>query len=156
MTAAEIEVAVAKHIGTTQNIVVPNVSLILGLTCECDILYVTRSGYAHEVEIKVSKADLIRDKNKKRHLPYFKRDTDRLIRSRTFAIPKDMEDCIKYIPETNGVMLVYPPSLYCRVLRKPQINKSALKLTDKEIISLGRLAAQKIWLAKKKLLRGKP
>ena len=39
------------------NLIVPNISWGLGLH-ECDLLVLTSSGYATEIEIKVSKADL--------------------------------------------------------------------------------------------------
>ncbi|MEM5786538.1 MAG: hypothetical protein AAGU11_04420, partial [Syntrophobacteraceae bacterium] len=65
ITAADIEVAVARHFHTTRNLIIPNVSWgFRGMGYEIDLMVVTESRYAYEVEIKVSAADLKRDAQK--------------------------------------------------------------------------------------------
>jgi hypothetical protein len=119
---------------------VPNVSwgLILGLH-ECDILRVTDSRYAHEIEIKISKADLIADK-KKRH-----GHSHELLRTLTFAIPEDLYGpCYEHIPSHAGILTVDEYGR-CTEQRKPMIDKGARKLTEKEYLKVGKLASMRIW-----------
>jgi hypothetical protein len=158
MKATEIEIAVAEHIGIRQHLIVPNVSWGLGLAHECDILYITKSGYAHEVEIKVSRSDLLRDQKKRKYGDYFRECHyhECLVRSLTFAIPAEMGSSIPDIPEYAGVLLVEPhprkKRLVCREVRKAKPYKDARKLTDEERFNLARLGAMRIWGLKRKLL----
>jgi len=151
MTTAEVEYAVAQHIDIRRNLIVPNVWWGMGLPFECDLLYVTGSNYAHEVEIKVSRSDLVRDKKKRRHIKPKWGYTPSTIRSRTFAIPADMEECINEIPESCGIILV-SKNRKCRVLRKATINTRARKLTEAELLQMYRLMAMRVWSMKKKML----
>ena len=64
LTAKDIEISVAKYMDPRVNLIVPNASWGLGLH-ECDLLVISKAGYASEVEIKVSKADLLRDREKR-------------------------------------------------------------------------------------------
>ena len=95
----EMEVALANYFNVRQNIIVPNVSWGLGIH-ECDLLIVRASGYLIEVEIKISKADLIKD-SKKEH-----KHIDKRIKELYFALPDYLENCIEYIPERAGILLV--------------------------------------------------
>ena len=63
-TLYEMECAVARYMDFRTNLVVPNVSWGFEVH-ECDLLIVTKTGYAYEVEIKRSKADLKKDIEKK-------------------------------------------------------------------------------------------
>jgi hypothetical protein len=157
VTAQDIEIAVAKRIDCRRRLCVPNVSWGLGLSHECDILYVTDSGYAHEIEIKVSRADLLRDRKKdKFHRP----KPSRMIRSLTYAIPAELESSVPDLLETAGVWIIEmgrkwdnTPSgvLVVRELRRAQANTSARKLTEKELMHLGHLAAMRMWDLKRNL-----
>jgi hypothetical protein len=60
-TAKEIELRIAYYFGNRSHIIVPNVSWGL-MMYECDLLVMPKSGHLYEVEIKVSKGDLIADK----------------------------------------------------------------------------------------------
>ena len=148
MTCSEIELAVAWYYGIRSHLIVPNVSWGLGLH-ECDLLVVTKSGYAHEVEIKVSRADIIRDR-KKDHAHRSEK-----IKMLWFAIPKDLFGSIDEIPAHAGVYVIDADERLlrrrCNVIRKPEINREARKLTDNEILHLGRLSAMRVWGLKKKL-----
>ena len=55
MKTIEMEVALMKHFGIRQNIIVPNVSWSF-LNYEADLVVLTKSNYATEIEIKISKA----------------------------------------------------------------------------------------------------
>jgi hypothetical protein len=66
MKAIHVELAVASYFGIRRHLIVPNVSWGLGLRHECDLLIVRESGFAAEVEIKVSKSDLKKDVEKRK------------------------------------------------------------------------------------------
>lgn len=63
ITTLDMEIVLMEYFGVNRNIIVPNVSWGLNLH-ECDLLIFSKSGYATEVEIKISKQDLLKDKNK--------------------------------------------------------------------------------------------
>lgn len=149
----EIEITLASWFGYRQNLIVPNVSWGLNIH-ECDLFIVSQAGYATEVEIKISKADLKKDADK----PH-KHQSD-LIKNLYFAIPEKLEGCVEYIPERAGIIIVYRlkhhDDLFCKVLRKPKPNKTARKLTDEERYIVARLGALRIWGLKSGLLRRTP
>lgn len=144
-TCKEIEIAVAKHFGILNHIIVPNVSFGF-LNYEADLLIVSKSGYAWEIEIKISKSDLLRDA-KKRH----QHDSDK-VRQLWFAIPKKLESCIESIPEKAGVLVIDDVG---RVWEKrtPKINPLAKPLTSEEQYKVARLGALRIWSLKEKILK---
>jgi len=151
MTAPEIELAIAEWFNPRQNIIVPNVSWGM-FAHECDLLVLTKSGYAYEVEIKVNKYDLIRDKFKKHgHKTSI---TKRLY----FAIPEALKTEISHIPEYAGIIIVKQEGYAKRgwfpsrieVLREP-IEQNARKFTEAEKFNLARLGTMRIWTLKKKL-----
>ena len=65
MTTLEIEIALMEHFNVRQNSIVPNISWGIANLHECDILVLSKSNYATEVEIKISKSGLLKDKEKK-------------------------------------------------------------------------------------------
>jgi hypothetical protein len=92
--------------------------------------------------------------------------SDNRIKEFYYAIPKEMLDnCLSLIPEHFGVISCqrneyrynngnkYPDgSVYCHTIREAQTNKNSRKLTDKEIINIGRLGAMRIWSGKRKII----
>ena len=64
MKTLDMEIAVMKHFDIVQNLIVPNISWGISGLHECDILSLSKAGYATEIEIKISKADLMSDKKK--------------------------------------------------------------------------------------------
>ena len=65
MKTIEVEVAIMQHFDVRRNVIVPNVSWGIfrpgiGQLHEIDLLVLSGSNYATEVEIKVTKADLKR------------------------------------------------------------------------------------------------
>lgn len=150
MNASQMSVAIARFFDTRKNIVVPNVSWGLGIH-ECDVLVVTKAGYAIEVEIKTSRADIVAD-TKKRH-----GHNSNKLRSLVFAIPKSLERCADLIPERAGIITVEDYEhennhrLYCSILKKAQINREAEKLSYEDIIRVAKLGAMRIWNLKEEI-----
>lgn len=65
MKTIELEIAIMEYFGIRQNLIVPNVSWGMNGLHECDVLILSKAGYATEVEIKISKPDLLKDRDKK-------------------------------------------------------------------------------------------
>lgn len=144
-TCTEIEIAVAKWFNYRRHLIVPNVSWGL-VNHECDLLVLSKSNYATEVEIKISRSDLIADKSKKH------KHEDNMIKYLYFAIPAKMEKDIEHIPEHAGIIIVNN-SGFCRELRKPTQNPKCRALTDKERYQMARLGALRIWNLKSKIIK---
>ena len=138
-----MEIALANFFNPRQNLIVPNVWWGLDLNHECDLLVVSKSGFATEIEIKTSIQDLKKDL-KKSHGHVSKK-----IRKLFFAMPEEM---IKpdFVPIRAGIISIYRQNSQnlCRIIKPPHINKTARSLTDKEILHLGSLAAMRIWTLK--------
>jgi len=137
----EMESAIATHFGIRANLIVPNISWGLGIH-ECDLLVLTASGYATEVEIKVSRGDLIKDKEKS-HGHHSKK-----LKYLYFAIPDYLEDDIEHIPERAGILIVAwnkdGDYLHVRKKREPKL-QFKYKFTDKERFEVARLGSMRIW-----------
>src|SRR5690625_4052723 len=68
MTTLQIELLLMNHFKFNQNTIVPNVTRLSCLVgFETDLLILSKSGYAHGIEIKVSLQDFKKDFNK-RHI----------------------------------------------------------------------------------------
>jgi len=145
-TSHEIEWAVAGFFGVRTHIIVPNISWGM-LLHECDLAVLSPTGYLWEVEIKTSKADLVRDKSKRKWLFY----KERKIRKLWFAIPKKLLNAIEHIPTFAGVLTVSEYGLVHEI-RKPEVNDLALKLTEAQKFQLARLGTMRIWKLKRKLI----
>ena len=147
MKTIDMEVLLASRFNFVQNIIVPNVQWGMGVH-ECDLFVLRPSGYAVEIEIKISKADLIKDKDK------WHGHRSNVIRELWFAVPEKLEPYIEHIPERAGILIARECArdtyrLY--ELRRPIINKIAKKHTDHERAKLARLGAMRIWGLKRKL-----
>ena len=143
-TASEIEIRLAKYFNSRANIIVPNISWGL-MPYECDLIVLRESGWAIEVEIKVSKSDLLADKNKKHT-----HDSNK-IRELYFAIPEKLIPHIEHIPHNAGILVIQQRGIV-HTLRQPTINESATKFTAEERYQLTRLGTMRIWALKEKLL----
>ena len=143
-TAKEIELRLAKWFGLRNHIVVPNVSWGI-LPYEADLLILTPSSYAWEVEIKVSRSDLLRDK-KKRH----QHDAP-MIKRLWFAIPEKLSDCIEHVPEKAGVLIVSKTGRVIQI-RQP-VDRHVPKLSSEQRFKIARLGALRIWPLKEKLVK---
>lgn len=149
MKTAEVEAAVVwKRLRPLKNIVVANVSWSFFPWHEADLVRVTPAGYGTEVEIKVTKADLIADKVKRRwSLPM-----PNLIREMYFAGPLELEEAmLEHVPALAGIIVVEKrivnegerneyPLYVTKVIRRPSVNKAARKWTPDEQQKLLRLA----------------
>jgi hypothetical protein len=146
ITSMDIEIAVAKHFNMLQNLIVPNVSWMIGH--ECDVIILSKAGIASEVEIKVSASDLKADALKRHG------HRSKLIHKLYFAIPDYMEKDISFIPEHAGILIVSSaPNKWCnkiKCIRDPKRNKLP-KWDDKLRYNLLRLSTMRIWTLKEKL-----
>lgn len=165
ISVTEIEVAVARHYGTREHIIVPNVSWGFDYIHECDVFIIKRNGYAVEVEIKRTKSDLLNDFHKVHH-----HKSDK-VREFFYAIPKDkVDEWSKLIPKHAGI-IVYEKRqedvwdkkrrtwngkkwvTRARRIRDAEINKNAHKLTTEEQLKVARLGTLRIWNLKEKLIK---
>jgi hypothetical protein len=154
ITTLEMEVAVANFMNWRANLIIPNVSWSFFMH-ECDLIRISRAGYCTEIEIKISKSDLIADKNKKWGHHHEK------ISQLYFAIPKYLHDYIEYIPERAGIIIVdherkvklrRTVSHKCKILRPPKKNNN-YQFTEREVKKCLELMAMRIWGLKSKLNR---
>ena len=154
MKTIDIEIAVMKHIGIRQNLIVPNVSWGISSNTlnlhECDILSLSKSGYATEVEIKVSKHDLLKDGEKwhGHHHNY--------IANLFFAVPELLEGiALTNIPERAGLFVAkkYTPGneIFIEQVRACQRNKDAVKWNEIDRYKLARLGTMRILGLKQKI-----
>lgn len=157
MTTLEMELALVSHFNCRQNVIVPNVSWGM-LLHECDLLVLTSSRYAYEIEIKVSKQDLKRDV-KKRH-----KHTNSKIKKLFFAIPEKLSKYNDLVPENAGIIIVKHITGYsdwnkkdydyykCDFSRQPKLEGN-YKWTEQERNMLMRLGTMRIWTLKKQIQR---
>lgn len=147
-TATEIECLVAGLWGYRQNLVVPNVHWGMGLH-ECDILILSKSGWASEIEIKVSKSDLKKDASKGHGHNSSK------IKYLYFALPDFLAES-EFIPARAGVIAIIPVhkgiGFYAKLIRHAEPNKSAKKWDEKDRAALMRLGCMRIWSLKSALI----
>lgn len=145
MRTLDIEIAAAEYFGPRANVIVPNVSWGMGIH-ECDLLVMTKSGCLYEVEIKVTKSDLVRDAEKR----HGHSDRRNRIKGLYFAIPDSIIDCQNHIPERAGILVV-DTRRRCKAIRFPKI-MSSYSCTDKEQYEFARLGALRIWNLKRNIL----
>jgi len=166
ISTTEIELAIARHYGTREHIIVPNISWGFNYMHECDMFIIKKTGYAVEVEIKRSKSDLIND-FKKPHQHKSNR-----IREFFYAIPKkNLADWGKLIPEHAGILSYdkIEEDIWDKKLRKwsgkkrwvmivrrernAKANTTSRKLTTEEQLKVARLGCLRIWNLKQKLIK---
>ena len=135
----DIEIAVVRYFNPRANLIVPNVSWGFNLH-ECDLLVITAHNYAYEVEIKVSKSDLYRDKYKTH-----KHISERIKRL-YFAIPETLLPYISEIPERAGIIVV-DKHRQCHRFREAQV-QTKYKISEHEKFVLARLGTLRFWSLK--------
>lgn len=140
-----MEIALMRHFDVRANIIVPNVSFgicIQGKSLhECDLLILTPSGYATEIEIKISKADLLKDKKKKHTHNHI------AITNFYYAVPEELIDfASENIPSEAGLISVYEKDgkNKCSIIRGTERRKPAYKWNDTERLKLLRLGTMRI------------
>lgn len=144
ITTSEMEVAVALFLNTRQNLIIPNVHWGMEMH-ECDLLMLTPSGYATEIEIKITLQDLKADA-KKRH-----NHIDGRISALYFALPKKLEKNIDLVPNRAGIIIVDEETGWCRKIRKPEKTKKAYQFCKDEKYKIARLGAMRLWGLKEKI-----
>ena len=156
MTTLEMEIALMGYLDVRQNIVVPNPSWGIPGLHECDLLKISALGYAVEIEIKISKADLLKDKLK------WHGHNNYLIADLYFAVPEKLKEiALKEIPERAGLFIVCKKYnnyykrwiTYVDKIRKPRRRKPAIKWPLDLQLKLAKLGCMRILGLKEKLLK---
>ena len=151
-----------QHIGIRRNLVVPNVSWGItdkskreggdGALHECDLLYLTPQGLATEVEIKIEKGDLKREKEKKHTHEH------RYISRLYYAVPEELKFIAEeLVPARAGILIVssdrHSDKYDVKMLRDSKINTEAHKWTEAERHALARLGAMRILGLKQAIIK---
>jgi hypothetical protein len=148
-----MELQLVDYFNYRQNVIVPNVSWGLFLH-ECDLLILTSFNYAYEVEIKISKSDLVKDSLKKHN------HNSEKIKRLYFALPEKMQKYVDLVREDAGIIVVHPVDKFvssdvrygCELMREPKDNSNAVCFTDDERFHLLHLGCMRMWGIKKKLM----
>ena len=151
MTAQQVEMAVADHFGYRANLIVPNVHWGLGLPYEADLVVLRPSGWAIEVEIKVTASDIKADLKKRR-----KHDSN-LFRELYFAVPDRLAEHPD-IPSYAGILSVSWHNggfIKVKKIRCAALRKTATKWKPETRQKLMELAAMRIWSLKHHLANAK-
>lgn len=153
MTEKEMQIMLGKHFGI-KNICIPNV-LMTGeyrpeiekleswkkssKMYESDFIYITKSGYLTEVEIKVDINDFRSDFNKKVY------HSSPLVSALYYAFPEELYK--KYEDEihdkTAGIAGIIMVSYDCKVKAKAPKRKNIKALTDTQIKDFMRIGCMK-------------
>jgi len=149
-TANEIEVAIAEHFDFRKNIIVPNVSYGMFRDHEADIVVLKPSGWAEEVEIKISASDIKADLKKRKGRGHARPE---IIQKLWFAVPDFLADNPD-LPEWAGVLSLFRGPRYydgirVTVARNPRLNPGARKMSTDERLQLSRLAMFRVWTLKR-------
>ena len=146
----DMEIALSEYFNARQNLIVPNVEWGAFIH-ECDLLIITKAGYAYEIEIKVSRADLKKDRGK-RHGHVDRRDR---IKQLYFAVPEHLLPIDEHIPARAGIISVTRINgrYSCVSKRRAQVSPTACKWSDPERYNVARLGSMRIWTLKKRIVR---
>ena len=151
MNTLDIEIALIDHFGFLRNIIVPNVSWGMGRLNgkdlhECDLLVLSKSNYATEIEIKISNPDLIAD-TKKKHRHYHNH-----IARFYFAVPKKLtETALEIIPERAGLYAVKKEGV--ELIKRCVRNKNSVQWSEAERLKLAHLGTMRILGLKRKIAK---
>ena len=152
MTTEEIEYAIINMVNVRQNYVIRNLSWGMHNLHECDVLKLTKSGYATEYEIKISRSDLIKDKEKKHG-----HESD-YIKELYFVVPYYLVDFAKQnIPKRAGLIAVYYKTFngkevinfndvfyQTKTLIYPEVNSNSKKWSEDDVYNLLRLSNMRV------------
>lgn len=109
---------------------------------ETDLVSVNKTGYATEVEIKISKADFKKDFDKSHY------HESGFIKYFYYAVPYYMIDfALENAPEGVGVMMITPAKNFGRVtiMREAIARKGARKVPDDKILKMERYMGMRYW-----------
>lgn len=129
-------------------IVVPNVYWGWGLSYEADLIAISKTGRVTEVEIKVSKSDLVAD-----FLKYkWKKGLDERINKFFYAVPEKLKQfALENIPETAGLYSVKEKKEHsfslptAEIVRPATAIKQSKKPSESDINNLSRLGVMRYW-----------
>lgn len=133
---------------------VPNVSYGLLYAGEADLVCLSRAGVLHEVEIKISKSDMLSDLQKKHA------HNHEIVQRLWYSFPGYLQDEIEpLVPIWSGIVTVYVSvkngNLIYKtvVVRRPRpklriANRQNRKPTQEEIIKFLRLGVMRMWSRK--------
>jgi hypothetical protein len=145
LTALDMEIILIKYFNPRVNIIVPNVSWGIANLHECDLLILSKSNYATEIEIKTSRQDLLADKNKKHG--HFHNHIARLF----FAVPENLVDlALIEIPKRAGlysIKLGHDPVK----IRNCKRNSNCVEWSNCERLKLAHLGTMRILGLKQKI-----
>jgi hypothetical protein len=158
VSCLEIEVAIMREFDYRTNIIVPNISNMMGIVpFETDMLVLTKAGYAHGFEIKTSKSDLKADFKKPHHTKFNEIKNGKVGIERfyskfkffSYAVPEQLKECaLELIPDFCGLWVYrkeeFPsiPNFYCE--RKPT-KLTDYKWSEKQIQEITRLGTMRIY-----------
>ena len=162
VTCVDIEIAIMKEFNFRQNLIVPNISNMMGiLPFETDMLVLTNSGYAHGFEIKISKADFKADFKKPQHCKIETMHNGKTGLERYYgkfkyfyyAVPEQLKEyALTIIPDFCGLWVLNKPEY--PLMRRFYQAKAPKKLfnrkwSEKERYEIARLGAMRIYALKK-------
>ena len=146
MLIEEIEIALTRFYKEQKHIMIPN----FYVDHECDLLVIRKTGYAIEVEIKRSVADMKKDLEKSHG------HTSNKITEFYYCFPEKIADkCIPLVPKHAGILVVKKPYQFAKVsmLRHAKRNKDAVKWTPKEIKKVLRYCTYRMWKLKRDVFK---
>ena len=150
LTAQDVELAVASFFGIRENIIVPNVSWgLFRDNHEADMVILRQSGWADEVEIKVTSRDIKADLAKHHGCGHARPENMRFL---WFAVPESLIGD-ENIPSDAGILGVYGKGRVVRVVRPAKVRPGVRKLNETERVKLLRLGCLRIWMLKRHLQR---
>lgn len=141
MKTVDIENLLARHAFPIRRyLLVPRIAWGLrGVGHECDLLALSAAGVLHEIEIKVSRSDLLADK-RKRHT----HQSDH-IRRLWFAVPEKMREfALQHIPAEAGLIACSAGRNPCVVVRRPVVRRGN-KMRDGMALEIARLGVLRYW-----------
>lgn len=157
ITTPQMECALANYFNYRVNLIVPCVSWGMGIH-ECDLFILSQAGYATEVEIKISLADLKADAKK------WHGHRSTRIKRLYFAFPlalgnKHPVTITALVPERAGILYVREPRKpgdddwrQPKVIKSREaVNQKTSRFTTTERYKVARLGAIRIWSLKRKL-----
>jgi hypothetical protein len=136
--------------------VIPNVMRGMGFNHELDLLSINKATLTGtEIEIKVSRADLRKDLEKRHG------HRDSRIKYLYFAGPESLKEALfELVPEDAGIITVFKKEPHesvnyqCTIRRRPKRNKCGYQFTDNELMQLLRLGTMRYWMLQKKIIFG--
>lgn len=161
VNCVDIELAIMRKFDYRQNLIVTNISNMMGLVpFETDVLVISKSNYATGFEIKVSKSDLKADFKKPQH-----KNIDGFFNGKTgmqryfgkfkyfnYAVPLALKECaLELIPDFCGLWVYdnkeYPLVDRFYLAREPK-KLFTHQWTEKEKYEIARLGTMRIYALK--------